>query len=334
MDGKPGGTNGCMTGTRRICRVRGVFEASMVVMTHTAWKRAADKHAKRVSELVDAHVERRARHEKDPVADFLFEYYRFRMAHLRAWSPGLGVELEIDGPLEPHGVVTDFWMPVGEGRVRLDPGRIPAHRQDGFRYIRELLVRTADRPPLYGCAGMHEWAMVYGGGAVRHGNVPLRLSRRDIDRTVEDVGPRCTHFDAFRFFTEPAKPLNAASLARENALAIEQPGCLHANMDLYKWAYKGWPWIASELIVDGLALAFDIRMLDMRASPYDLRARGLSPVCVETPEGRAEYAERQRGFFGRAQELRRQLIGAWDGVLSQCGEHSDDIRRVAPPKSI
>lgn len=285
-------------------------------LSYNQWTTAAQEHANRVSALVDAHVERRARHEKDPVADFLFEYYRFRMAHLRAWSPGLGLELEIDGPLEPHGVVTGFWMPVGEGHIRLDPGRIPAHRQDGFRYIRDLLVRTAGRPPLYGCAGMHEWAMVYGGGPVRHETLPLRLSRAEIDDVVKEVGPRCTHFDAFRFFAEPAKPLNAAMLAREDALEVEQPGCLHANMDLYKWAYKGWPWIDSELIMDGLALAFEIRELDMRASPYDLRASGLSPVCVETPEGRAEYAEQQRAFFGRAQQLRGRLVRAWDRVLS------------------
>lgn len=284
----------------------------MNVMSQQEWTSATRRHTARVARLVDAHVERRARHEKDPVADFLFEYYRFRMAHLRAWSPGVGVELALPGRPD---AVTGVWIPGSDGHIRLDPTRIPAHRQSGFRFIRELLVRTAERPPLYGCAGMHEWAMVYGGSARRHEGVPLRLSCQEVDRVVEDVGPRCTHFDALRFFSEPARPLNAAQLTRGDILGAEQPGCLHANMDLYKWAYKGWPWIGSDLVVDGLELAFEIRELDMRASPYDLRAQGLEPVRVETPEGRAHYAARQKVFCDRAQGLRQRLVAAWDRVL-------------------
>ena len=51
---------------------------------------------------------------------------------------------------------------------------------------------------------------------------------------------KCTHFDAFRHFTDAAKPLNSASppLAPERRLDNEQGGCLHANCDLFKWALK------------------------------------------------------------------------------------------------
>ena len=282
------------------------------------WQQAAERHAGRVSRLVDAHVERRAAHKKDPVADFLFEYYRCRISHLRLWSPGLGVGLALPDERQPrsdHGLVPDPWTTGGDGHIRLDPTRIPAHRQEGFMFIRELLARTLERPPLFGCAGMHEWAMVHGGGAVRHADVPLRLSRSDIDRILEEVGPRCTHFDAFRFFSRSARPLNHMELTRSDMLGTEQPGCLHANMDLYKWAYKGWPWIGSDLVVDGLELAFEIRELDMRASPYDLRSQGLEPVRVETPDGRAEYAAEQKAFCDRAQTLRRRLLSAWDVLL-------------------
>ena len=40
---------------------------------------------------------------------------------------------------------------------------------------------------------------------------------------------------------------------------FEQPGCLHANMDLYKWAFKLAPFAPAELVADCFALARDIR---------------------------------------------------------------------------
>jgi hypothetical protein len=136
------------------------------------------------------------------------------------------------------------------------------------------------------------------------------LAPADTDRVVEENRVRCTHFDAFRFFTPEARPLNVLTPSRERQVELDQPGCLHANMDLYKWAYKLSPLVDSELVADCFALARDIRELDMRASPYDLGALGLSPVPVETPEGRARYAVAQRGFALRAAPLRARLIAA------------------------
>src|SRR5262249_42454941 len=127
---------------------------------------------------------------------------------------------------------------------------------------------------------------------------------------VEANRVRCSHFDAYRFFTEPARPLNALRPTRENQPELDQPGCLHANMDLYKWAYKLSPLIPSELVADCFGLAREIRTLDMRASPYDLEALGYPPVRVETPEGRAEYITEQRAFAARAAVLRARLIEA------------------------
>ena len=85
-------------------------------------------------------------------------------------------------------------------------------------------------------------------------------------------------------------------------------------MDLYKWAYKLSPLVGSDLVADCFALAREIRALDMRASPYDLAELGYPPVPVETPEGRAEYARRQRDFADRATLLRGRLIEVCDGV--------------------
>ncbi len=59
-------------------------------------------------------------------------------------------------------------------------------------------------------------------------------------------------------------------------------------------------------------LAGQIRTLDMRASPYDLAALGYSPVKVETPPGRVEYAAAQRGFAEQAARLRTRLLDAMD----------------------
>jgi hypothetical protein len=85
-------------------------------------------------------------------------------------------------------------------------------------------------------------------------------------------------------------------------------------MDLYKWAMKLSPAVPSELTMDCFDLAREIRVLDMRASPYDLRALGYAPVPIETAAGRAEYAATQRAFAERGQLLRTRLLAALDAV--------------------
>jgi hypothetical protein len=46
----------------------------------------------------------------------------------------------------------------------------------------------------------------------------------------------------------------------------------------------------------------------MRASPYDLAAHGYEPVRIETADGKAEYAQAQRGFAERGSGLRARLL--------------------------
>jgi hypothetical protein len=143
---------------------------------------------------------------------------------------------------------------------------------------------------------------------IRHASRSLRLEPGEIADVVENLGARCTHFDAFRFFTETARPLNAHQLTRSDQRDFEQRGCLHAGMDLYKWSYKLSPLTSSELVADCFELAREIRTVDMRASPYDLGDLGLEPIAIETPDGRAEYVERQRSFTERAEPLRERLL--------------------------
>jgi hypothetical protein len=54
----------------------------------------------------------------------------------------------------------------------------------------------------------------------------------------------------------------------------------------------------------------------MQASPYDLSAYGHPPVAVETPDGKAEYVRRQRGFAERAADLRGRLLGVCGALLA------------------
>ncbi len=275
------------------------------------WTARAEAHAARIDRWTAPHRERRRRGEKHPVLDFLFTYYSETPGRLRRWHPGPQVALapSSTGPA-PHG---DWrWYTTDpDAVVRLDVPAFVADRGDTVRFVRRLLAATAGRPAFTGCFGLHEWAMVYRDEGTRH-PVPLRLGQAGTDAVVEAHPIRCTHFDAFRFFTPAAVPHNRLQPTREAQPELEQPGCLHAGMDLYKWAYKLSPATPGELLADCFELAVEIRELDMRASPYDPREHGYDPVAIETPEGKAAYVAAQRGFAERGGLLRQRLVAVCD----------------------
>ncbi len=200
--------------------------------------------------------------------------------------------------------------------MTVDVVRFRAERASIIDFARRLLRTTAQKPAQLGCFGLHEWAMVYRSEhhGQRHEEVPLRLGAEGTDEVVESLNIRCTHFDAYRFYTPSAAPLNTHTPTRQTQVQMEQPGCLHANMDLYKWAYKLLPAVSSELLLDCFDLAWRIRELDMRASPYDLQEWGYEPVRIETPTGRAAYAKAQKGFAQEANDLRQRLLNTLDRV--------------------
>jgi hypothetical protein len=284
------------------------------VLDAPVWRARRAAHESRVDVWVEPHLERRRRKVAHPVEDFLFTYYSQRPAALRRWHPGFGVVLEdadeyvgLKGYVDASGGIT-----VSREHVRLQKRLL--------RGLHNLLVATASRQPQLGCFGMHEWAMVYrlAPSDVRHSSWPLRLGPEGTDEVVESHRIACSHFDAFRFFTDEARPLNTLSPGRENRAELEQPGCLHAGMDLYKHAFRLSPMVPSELVADCFELAHDIRVLDMRASPYDLSALGYSPVRVETPEGKQDYVAAQRTFAERGHPLRQRLIGEVERLLAVC----------------
>jgi len=283
------------------------------LLDEATWRTAASAHAERVDVLTAGHRERRARGIPHPVEDFVFTYYPFTPSAVRRWHPGPGVRLA--GAASDPRAQWRHYRVVGNS-VQLDQAAYLAARGDTLRFVRELLSRTAGRPAQWGCFALHEWAMVYRlrPDEVRHARWPLRLGSSGTDTVVEENPLRCSHFDAFRFFTDPARPLNAHAPTRASQVELDQPGCLHAGMDLYKWAMKLAPAIPSDLVADALDLALDLRVLDMRASPYDLRAMGVTPIEVETPEGKAAYVTAQRTYAARAQLLRARLLAACDAV--------------------
>ena len=289
----------------------------MTTMAHRLneeqWRLLESAHHARVDAVTAAHLSRRQHDRKHPVEDFLFTYYSHRPAQLRRWNPGPGVLLE--GACER--VDWKFYR-YADGATRLDLGAFLEARSDTVHHVHKLLSATDARPAHLGCFGMHEWAMVYRQSTdqVRHADWPLRLGAAGTDKVVESHQVACSHFDAYRFFTAPARPLNTLAPTRSSQTAMEQPGCLHANMDLYKWAYKLSPAIPSALTLDCFDLAREVRELDMRAAPYDLRALGYEPVEIETTEGKATYVAAQRDFAVRAQALRRRLIDACDNLLA------------------
>lgn len=272
----------------------------MEVLERAEWEPRVAAHAARLAPYVEPHLARRQAGENHPVHDFLFGYYSQRPAQLLRWHPGYGVRLA-------EAASYDGLKGYQEGAVT---AQHVAAQRPLLEATHRLLVATAGRPAHTGCFGLHEWAMVYrsteSDGGRRHPQ-PLRLGGAATDQVVESHRIACSHFDAFRFFTDDARPRNTLRPGHDDRPAFEQPGCLHAGMDLYKHAFRLTPMICSDLVADCFELAWDIRELDMRAAPYDLAAFGLVPVRIETPEGKQEYAASQRASAERGGPLRARL---------------------------
>lgn len=282
------------------------------------WQAAAQAHRERVDSLLSRHP---ARLQDDtrgevvhPVWGFLFTYYSYRPAQLRRWHPGFGHP--ISGPAARRYLDYSGYAEVS-GVVTVDSRHL-AKRRETVQYVHDLLSATRERPARLNCFGLHEWAMVYAAPSeqMRHAGVPLRLSSAETDAVVRSLPLRCTHYDAYRFFTEPARPLNLTVLDRTTQQDAEQPGCIHAGMDLYKWAFKLSPLLPSELVVDAFEMALRFRELDMRASPYDLTAFGFEPIAIEEAAGRSEYVRAQSVLTHHAQIVRTRLIDRCSALLT------------------
>jgi hypothetical protein len=286
----------------------------VVLLAEQEWTERERAHQARVEPWVAAHLQRRRCGQAHPVDDFLFDYYPYSAAKLLAWHPGHDVVLAGDAA---ERFLTDRHYRRGAGGVHVDLA-LAAAKAARIGVALEILEGVASRPPSHGCFGMHEWAMVYGQDRSerRHPETPLRLSPAAVRSTVAEVGLRCTHFDAYRFFTVEALPLSQLTPTREKQAQLEQSGCIHANMDLYKYAMWCAPYLPSEIGADCFELARRARDVDMRASPYDLSGLGYEPIRVESSDGRREYVSQQRSIAEEAAPLRSRLIEAMRTVAS------------------
>ncbi len=301
----------------------GVLAESTRVLAESDWTQLRDRHERRVQAWIAPRLARRSTGQVHPVDDFLFDYYAYRPAQLRRWHPGYGITLA--GAADAY-LALPAYRRTADG-ITVSPATLLA-RAELVTWVGDLLRRTAAREPHLGCLALHEWAMVYrcAPDEVRH-PWPLRLSPAQIAEFVDSQALRCTHFDAFRFFTPAARPRNDRQPNRADQPDLEQPGCLHAVMDLYKWAYKLQPLTSSSITTDAFALARDARDLDMRVAPYDLRDLGYEPVRIETPAGRREFVARQRELATRGGELRAGLATEVAGLSRSLGELLDRTPR-------
>ena len=305
-----------------------------------------------------------------PVEDFLFTYYSLRPGQLRRWYPGVHIALadaqeragwpfhrvlpgapsrvavtlkqdpssaDVSNPEPSSGGDPNSGDPAADdppaGAVAVDVPAFLRARGVQVAFTRRLLTATSSAPGQFGCFGLHEWAMVFEQDEAdrRHAGRPLRLGQAGTDEVVRDHQIRCTHYDAFRFFTPRARPLNFLQPDLGTRVQLEQPGCLHASMDLYKWAYKLIPIVPSDLLLDAFSLAKRIRELDMRASPYDLSDLGYPPVRIETAAGKAEYVAAQREFAADAQVLRGRLLDVLTELDGQDGRADPQLGPAQRP---
>jgi hypothetical protein len=282
-------------------------------LSRSEWLARKQLHQERVRAWTDDRVDRASRDIPHPVYDFLFDYYPFRPSHLRRWSPGVGVTLEQVAPEDLDWLEDYEW---NGGDAWISASSFPEHRRPFLEWAHRYLTGISQRTPQFSCFGLHEWAMVYRCDTPRHSKVPLRLTPEEINTVVETSDLRCTHFDAFRFFTPEAVPLNRNQLTRDLTTDFDQRACIHVTMDLYRFAHKVAPWCSSELIADAFLLAADARRVDMRASPYDLQSQGFEPIRIETPEGREEYIREQRRLSELGVPIRQRLLAVYAGLIS------------------
>lgn len=297
------------------------------------WKVRADAHRHRITSLCGGSLHQDARNPKHPIFNFLFQYYFYKPQQVAAWSPGFNVVCagaghnQVQHSLGTQRKAVAVGLPGGRQGLVFDGSRCERKTLDGLRRVLDLLRATEARPPVLNCFGLHEWAMLYHPATAasaphKHQNLPLRVSQETLNELVETRTPlRCTHFDAFRFFTPAAAPRNAVELTREVQVEHEQPACIHTNMDLFKYAMKLSPWLPAEEVGDCFELAREARIVDMRASPYDVSAfspfegQALTPIRVETVAGRQEYRDVQIALWRKASPLRQRLIDRYAAFL-------------------
>ena len=248
---------------------------------------------------------------KHPVHDFLFTYYSYRPAQLRRWHPGYGVGLAGgDEYAELKGYEVDERRP-GHGRASC------RRQRPLIESLHRLLTATAgaagQSSAASGCTS-GRWSTGSTEDETRHADWPLRLGAAGTDGVVESHPIACSHFDAYRFFTGPARPRNALSPGRDDRPAHEQPALSPRRHGPLQARVPAHPMISSDLVADCFELARDIRVLDMRA----VAVRPRRPRLRAGPDRDARGQGVRRGPAGLRRAgapLRERLIDECDRLL-------------------
>jgi hypothetical protein len=278
------------------------------------WTKLRFVHTEIIAPFTTSYRERKGKGLSHPIYDFLFTYYTFSPAKLEKWHPGYGVALEFVEEIQVKEFLENPLYNIQKSSITLSLEKLRERELKQLIWIRSLCQSIRERAPRFSCLGLHEWAMVYKSEEIRHA-YPLRLSGKEIEDLLESSQVVCSHFDAFRFFTPKATKLNILNPTPDTRIQNEQGGCLHANMDLYKWAFKLLPWVSSELLRECFLLAIKTREIDMKASPYDFSKLGFEPIKIETENGKEEYREAQKLIALEASVLRDKLILSIENVL-------------------
>ena len=339
--------------------------SALEVMPERQWRARAEAHRARVQELLAPGFLRTARASEaqgadgfwpldphNPIYNFLLRYYNIRGAsgtrRLAKWSPGLGpqgapvllegADMERDDVLYARGLSEAPASAGAKGLIYSPADIVAMGNVSSFLWYREVLRVTRTNAPVLNCFGLHEWAMQYQPDGAPdppsrqyQDQLPLRVSQEVINAAVERRGVRCTHVDALRFFAPAAKPLNQhGDLSRKQQIALEQPACVHASMDLLKIALKLAPLGAAETLADALQVAIAARRLDVAAAPYDASAFGLAPIPVETPAGRVQYRDAQIELMEASAPVRDALLAQYSLLLDTYASESSGMSVSVP----
>jgi hypothetical protein len=289
-----------------------------------------------------------------PIYNFLRDYYGIKgvqgVRRLARWSPSLahlsdgtgGILLEGANESDLNQLIPSKGAIMMEGQNKgilycpaLHYGRYnqldtadsrnnAINAASSFVWYRGIIQQTLNADPIFHCHGLHEWAMQYRPvgappppSADYQAALPLRVSQETINSTVERKGVHCTHVDALKYFAPAATPLNhyGPLSDRGEQLRLEQPACVHAQMDLLKMTLRLQPFVGGDLLVSAVEMALQSRRLDVAASPYDASSYGVDAVPIETSEGRAIYRESQRKLMEEAKPVRLRLLDAYDAFL-------------------
>ena len=295
------------------------------VLPAAEWQARTAAHEARIDRWAVPHRERRTRGESHPVHDFLFTYYSETPGRVRRWHPGVGTALAPppDGPA-PHAEWR--WYRTGDdGTVAPRPGGLPRRPRQ-----RRCASCTSCSPPpragrcspaASGCTS-GRWSTAPTSAGTR---CPLRLGQAGTDAVVEAHPIRCTHFDAFRFFTpagrRPQPP--AADPGEPDRDWSSRAACTR------RWTSTSGPTSSappSPVSCSPTASSWPPTSASWTCGPRRTTCSdlGYAAVAIETAEGKAEYAAAQRGFAAP----RRRAAPTSPGRLRD----ADPGMRRSPPR--